>query len=120
MLLTTAAKQLTILLALLCAANAPARAADAEYIGTWGDDAAHCAIPQDLEGAPYIFGPGGYGQHEAHCTFEKITPKGSMWSLAAACPVEGDTQPQDFTLSVSGGKLTWTDAIGTKNMICCT
>ena len=59
MLATTAAKQLTILLALLCAANAPARAADAEYIGTWGNDAAHCAIPQDQEGAPCVFGPGG-------------------------------------------------------------
>ena len=43
-----------------------------------------------------------------------------MWAMAAECSVEGDTQTQDFTLSVSGCKLTWTDATGTKNMIRCT
>ncbi len=101
------------------AAITPARAADAEFIGTWGDDAAHCAIPQDQEGAPYLFGPGGYDQHEAHCTFKKISPKDGAWTIAAECSVEGDTQPQDFTLSVSGGKLTWTDATGTSSMIRC-
>lgn len=105
------------------AAISPARAADAGYIGTWGNDAAHCAIPQDQEGAPYVFGPGGYDQHEAHCTFKKITPNGGTWTIAAECSVEGDVQPQDFTLSVSGsasgGKLTWTDATGTSQMIRC-
>lgn len=105
------------------AAITPARAAGAEYIGTWGNDAAHCAIPQDQEGAPYVIAPGGYDQHEAHCTFKKITPKGGAWMIAAECSVEGDVQPQDFTLSVSGsasgGKLTWTDATGTSTMIRC-
>ncbi len=116
---TRANRQLTLLLVFYSAATPSVRAADAAYTGTWGTNAAHCEIPQDQEGAPYVIRPRGYDQHEAHCTFTRITPKSGAWTIEAECTVEGDTQPQEFTLSVSGGKLTWTDATGTTQMIRC-
>ncbi len=116
---TRANRKLTLLLVFCGVAVPAARAGDAAYTGTWGTNAAHCAIPQDQEGAPYVINPRGYDQHEAHCTFTRIAPKGGAWTIAAECTVEGDTQPQDITLTVSGGKLTWTDLTGTTQMVRC-
>lgn len=115
------AKRPALLTVLFSAAAAalPALAADAPYAGTWGTDAAQCKIAQNAEGAPYVITKVGYDQHEAHCTFKSVKPDGSAFKIAAECSVEGDTQPQNFTLSVSGDTLTWTGGPGATKLIRC-
>ena len=120
---TKAAAAFAVLLLPLTAPSpspaADSRAADAAYAGTWGVDAAQCKLPQDAEGAPYVFTKDGYNQHEAHCTFKSVTAEGTAFKIAAECSVEGDTQPQDFTLTVAGSTLTWADTTGALELIRC-
>ena len=94
-------------------------AADAAYVGTWGMAADQCKLPQDAEGAPFLFAKDRYDQHEAHCTFKSVTPEGAAFKIAAECSVEGDTQPQDFTVTVSGNTLTWSDGTGALDLTRC-
>ncbi len=93
------------------------------YVGTWGSDAAQCALTQDAEGAPYVFAIDRYDQHEAHCAFKSIsnppTPQTNSWVVVAECSVEGDTQTQDFTLIVEGDVLTWADSSGALDLMRC-
>ena len=94
-------------------------AADATYVGTWGMDPEQCKLPQDAEGAPFLFAKDRYDQHEAHCTFKSVTPEGAAYKIAAECSVEGDTQAQDFTVTVSGNTLSWSDGTGALDLIRC-
>ena len=97
----------------------PGYAADVAFAGTWGQDAAHCKLAQDAEGAPFVFSKSGYDQHEAHCTFKSVTASGGVFNIAAECSVEGDSQPQDFTLTVASDTMAWSDATGTFDLIRC-
>ena len=105
------------------ASSAVATAESLAYVGTWGADPAQCALAQDAEGAPYVFGPNRYDQHEAHCAFKSIskppTPQTNSWVVAAECLVEGDMQTQDFTLIVEGDTLTWADSSGALDLMRC-
>lgn len=76
------------------------------YVGTWAEDAAGCAAPQELQGAPHIFTADGFDQHEAHCTFVSAVPlSATEWRVGAQCTVEGDEQNTAFNLSVDGDTL---------------
>lgn len=86
-------------------AATPASTAEA-YLGTWAIDAAGCSIPQEAEGAPYVFHADGYDQHEAHCTWANVQDiSASAWRIAAACQVEGDEASLGFDISVEGDTL---------------
>ncbi|MGD9980754.1 MAG: hypothetical protein AB7H66_04600 [Hyphomonadaceae bacterium] len=77
------------------------------FVGTWAADAASCAIPQEQQGAPHVFGPDNYNQHEAHCTYatvEETSP--NTWHINAACSVEGDEQSSSWDLAVDGDTMT--------------
>jgi len=89
-----------------------ANAAQPAFVGTWGRDAAQCAVPQELQGAPMVFAKDRYDQHEAHCSFSKVSGKAPGWKISASCLVEGDRQAFDFRLSVHGEALTMTDEFG--------
>jgi hypothetical protein len=92
-------------------ASVASKAAASSFAGTWGADAAECGVPQDMQGAPMILTEAGYDQHEAHCSFTKVTPKGaSAWSVAGTCSVEGDEQEMAWDLSVAGDTLTIMDS----------
>jgi hypothetical protein len=115
-LTTTARTVITLVFSLLSQTSI---AGDAPYSGTWGMHSAQCQLAQDAEGAPYVFSKDGYNQHEAHCSFKSVTPEGPAFKIAAECSVEGDTQPQDFTITVSGNTLTWSDGTGALELIRC-
>ncbi|HET9231308.1 MAG TPA: hypothetical protein VFO00_08460 [Vitreimonas sp.] len=81
--------------------------APAPFAGTWAEDVAGCAIPQESQGAPYVFTIDRYDQHEAHCSFSNVVAVGeNEWRIGAACTVEGDEQRTAFDLSLDGDVLT--------------
>lgn len=96
---------------------APAKAND--FAGTWGADAAQCAVPQDQQNAPMIITDKGFDQHETHCAFTNIETTEGAWKVQAACSVEGDEQPAEFTLSVKDDTLTMSDEAGNTNLVRC-
>jgi hypothetical protein len=112
-------------LALLLAAAAlalaiePIRAEDAPYIGTWALDIATCKTPQDSQDAPLVIAKDHYDQHEVHCSFKSVTPEDSDYKISGDCMVEGNPQAYDFTLTVSGDTLTFTDEAGARDFLRC-
>jgi|GEM_PF-3254855 len=88
------------------ASSDTAKPAAISFAGTWGSDAAQCAVPQDMQGAPMILTEVGYDQHEAHCSFTKVTPSGDgQWKVEGTCSVEGDEQTMAWDMSVAGDTL---------------
>lgn len=76
------------------------------YVGTWAVNAADCAIPQEQQGAPYVFHSDGFDQHEAHCTWANVQDIGAnAWRIAAACSVEGDEASLGWDISVDGDTM---------------
>ena len=98
---------------------APARADDAAYVGTWSLDPANCAAGQESESAPLVIAKDRYDQHESHCAFKSVAPQGSDWKIAAECTAEGAPLSYDFTLTVSGDTLTFTDSGGARDFLRC-
>jgi hypothetical protein len=60
-----------------------------------------------------------YDQHEVHCTFKSVDAKESDYKIAGDCTVEGNAQSYDFTLTVSGDTLTFTDEAGARDFLRC-
>lgn len=86
-------------------ASSALQAADPAYVGTWGDDAAQCKNSQETSDAPLMITAKGYDQHETHCSFVSVSPKGNGWMMKAKCSVEGDAQTETLEMSVSNDKL---------------
>ena len=84
------------------------------YIGTWASNPSHCKFGQEHENAPMIVTAEGYDQHETHCSFSNLREKGAIWTLTAACAVEGDTQRVQLVLAVPDGRLTIRDQFGSR------
>lgn len=100
-------------------AAAPAHAADPAYVGTWATDLAQCKVDQGRIEAPLVLKKDGYDQHETHCSFKSADGADGDWKVSADCTVEGNAQPYDFTLTVSGDTLTFTDETGTRDLLRC-
>ena len=90
----------------------PALAQSSAYIGTWASDPAQCRVGQEEENAPMIMRRDGYDQHETHCRFTSVAPKGAAWNVRARCTVEGSNMNLNLTLSVAGDRLTVRDEHG--------
>jgi hypothetical protein len=90
----------------------PALAQSPAYAGTWASEPAQCRVGQEEENAPMVMRRDGYDQHEAHCRFTSVSPKGAGWSVRARCVVEGNNVNVNLTLAVSGDRLTVRDARG--------
>jgi len=101
------------------ALDAPAWADDAPYVGTWSLDPANCQTGQESENAPLVIAKDRYDQHESHCAFKSVAGKDSDWKFAAECTAEGDPLAYDFTLTVSGDTLTFTDTGGARDFLRC-
>ena len=114
-------RRLALLLAAAALALAiePIRAEDASYIGTWALDIANCKTPQDSQDAPLVIAKDHYDQHEVHCSFKSVTPKDSDYKISGDCMIEGNPQAYDFTLTVSGDTLTFTDEAGARDFLRC-
>lgn len=93
--------------------------AEPGYVGTWASDLAQCKVGQDRQEAPLVFSKDGYDQYETHCRFKSAEPSDSDWKVSADCTVEGNAQPYDFTLTVSGDTLTLTDDTGARDLLRC-
>jgi hypothetical protein len=89
------------------------------YVGTWALDIANCQTPQDSQDAPLVIAKDRYDQHEVHCTFRSVDAKESDYKIAGDCTVEGNAQSYDFTLTVSGDTLTFTDEAGARDFLRC-
>ena len=90
------------------------------FAGTWGVDQAQCKIPQDLAEAPIILTDKGYDQHEAHCTFTKVTSTGAgSWKVEEACSVEGNEQSDTMELAMKGDTLTINPGPNAKPLVRC-
>jgi hypothetical protein len=100
-------------------AIAPARAGDAPYVGTWALELGNCGAGQESQEAPLVIAKDRYDQHEAHCTFKSVAEKGGDFKISADCTVEGNAQAHDFTLTVSGDTLTFTDEAGSHDFLRC-
>jgi hypothetical protein len=103
--------------ALLSAASAHAE--DPAFVGTWSLDPVNCSAGQETQNAPLVIAKDRYDQHESHCTFKSVEAKDSDWKIAADCTVEGSATPYDFTLTVSGDTLTFTDSGGARDLLRC-
>jgi hypothetical protein len=102
--------------ALLCLpiTSETATAQTPEYVGTWAARAAQCRLGQESQDAPMIIKRDRYDQHEAHCIFKSVRKQGQVWTILSECEVEGDKQNHNFTLQVSGNRLTIRDEIATR------
>jgi len=100
-------------------ASASALAADPAYVGTWASDLAQCKVPQERQEAPLVLSKDGYDQYETHCKFTSVEGADSDWKVKSDCTVEGNAQPYDFTLTVSGDTLTVTDETGSRDLLLC-
>ena len=111
--------RLAITIAALAVASLPLRADDAPYVGTWALNVANCKVPQESLDAPLVIAKDRYDQHEVHCTFKSVTGKDGDHKVAGDCLVEGNQQAYDFTLTVSGDTLTFTDEAGARDFLRC-
>lgn len=109
----------TAALAALTFAAASAHAETPSYVGTWASDLAQCKVPQDRPEAPLVIEEKRFDQHETHCTFKSAEGADDEWQVKADCQVEGNREPYDFTLTVSGDTLTVTDEAGTRDLLRC-
>jgi hypothetical protein len=48
-----------------------------------------------------------------------VTPRDGDYKVAGDCQVEGNQQAYDFTLTVSGDTLTFTDEAGARDFLRC-
>lgn len=109
---------LTLVAASLLAC-APARAEAPAYVGTWASDIAQCQVEQDRPEAPLVLKEKRFDQHETHCTFKSVSGEMNDWNVKADCKVEGNSEPYDFMLTVSGNTLTITDEAGGRDLLRC-
>jgi hypothetical protein len=112
-------RTLIMALALAVLAAVPTRAEDLGFVGKWSLDPADCGAPQESEKAPLVIAKDRYDQHESHCTFKSVQRKDSDWKVTSDCLVEGSGTPYDFTLTVSGDTLTFTDSGGARDFLRC-
>jgi hypothetical protein len=94
-------------------------AAGAGYPGTWATDLAQCKVGQERQEAPLVLTEKGYDQHETHCAFKSVDGGEGEWKVKSDCTVEGNAEPYDFTLTVSGDTLTVTDEAGSRDLLRC-
>ena len=107
-----------LLIAALLGAGA-ARADDPPFVGKWSLDPNYCSTGQEDQNAPLVIAKDRYDQHEVHCTFKSINAKDGDYKVAGDCMVEGNAQAYDFTLTVSGDTLTFTDEAGARDFLRC-
>ncbi|MDQ8700519.1 hypothetical protein [Hyphomicrobium sp. LHD-15] len=100
-------------------ASASAHAADPAYVGTWASDLGQCKVAQERQEAPLVLSKDGYDQHETHCKFKSVDGADGEWKVKSDCTVEGNAEPYDFTLTVSGDTLTVTDEAGSRDLLAC-
>lgn len=99
---------------------APARADEAPtYVGTWSLEPTNCAAAQESENAPLVIAKDHYDQHESHCTFKSVEGGNGEWKIGSECTVAGSPTPYDFSLTVSGDTLTFTDSGGPRDFLRC-
>lgn len=98
---------------------APAVAEDPAFVGTWSLDPTHCGVAQENENAPLIIAKDRYDQHESHCAFKAVEGANGEWKIASECNIEGSPTPYDFSLTLSGDTLTFTDSGGPRDFLRC-
>ncbi|MEI9899530.1 MAG: hypothetical protein WDN31_04625 [Hyphomicrobium sp.] len=108
-----------LLLATIALAG-PARAEDAAFVGTWSLDPANCgAGAGERERAVGHRQGTATTSTRATARSKSIEGGGGEWKLASECTAEGSATPYDFSLTVSGDTLTFTDSGGPRDFLRC-
>jgi len=98
---------------------AATRADDAPYVGAWALVLDSRGVEQASPDAPMLVAEDHYDQHETHCAFTSVEARNGAFEISAECTVAGDTQTQQFTLSVAGDTLTFADETGARDFLRC-
>ncbi len=105
---------------LIVIAAIPAHAGDAApYVGVWVLELRNCGEAQSSPNAPMLIAEGYYDQRDTHCTFRSVVRKGGDFRISADCSVAGSKKAAEFTLTVSGDTLTFTDESGARDFLRC-
>jgi len=104
---------------LLTLSMGAAAADDPAFVGKWSLDPANCNAGQETESAPLVIARDRYDQHESHCAFKSVEGGNGEWKFASECTVEGSAMPYDFSLTLSGDTLTFTDSGGQRDFLRC-
>jgi hypothetical protein len=97
--------------------GAAAEAKDLAYVGKWAKTKAACAKPSDTLDAPTIIKARSYDQLETHCNFTSVNNQQFGWRAKARCSVEGSTQIDTLTMTVTGTTLTYRWGQGGKSHV---
>jgi hypothetical protein len=84
-----------------------AQAKEPAYVGKWAKTTAACKKPSDTLDAPTVLKARSYDQFETHCDFTSVSNQIFRWRAKVRCSVEGSTQIDTLTMSVSGRTLTY-------------
>ena len=84
-----------------------AQAKDPAYVGKWAKTTAACKKPSDTLDAPTVLKARSYDQVETHCDFTSVANQIFRWRAKVRCSVEGNTQVDTLTMTVTGRTLTY-------------
>lgn len=115
---TPNARTAVLLIAAILLAS-PTRSEEQPFVGKWSLDPSNCGAGQESENAPLIIAKDRYDRHESHCTFKSVQPGDGEWKITSECSAEGSPTPYDFSLTVSGDTLTFTDSGGPRDFLRC-
>jgi hypothetical protein len=96
-----------VLATTLVTISGAAQAKDPAYVGKWAKTTAACKKPSDTLDAPTVLKARSYDQFETHCDFTSVANQIFRWRAKVRCSVEGSTQTDTLTMSVSGKTLTY-------------
>lgn len=108
-------------LALIMIATAlPALAAkDVPYVGIWSEELRNCGAAPASPESPMLIAKRRYDQYLTHCEFKSIEEKAGGFNISADCTVNEAKLTQQFTLTVSGDTLTFTDETSARDLQRC-
>jgi hypothetical protein len=105
------------LAASVTAISSAAQAQNPAYVGKWAKTTAACKKPSDTLDAPTVLKARSYDQFETHCDFTSVAHQIFRWRAKVRCSVEGSTQTDTLTMTVSGKTLTYRWGQGGKSQV---
>jgi hypothetical protein len=87
------------------------------YVGIWAENQKLCVpdgdrVPIDIREKEIIF-------YESACSFQSMLHDRATWNVKAECSGEGETWTDDFRITVSGDKLTFSRGDEEKQYVRC-
>jgi len=107
-------------LSLVVVATLPVDAGDdTPYVGVWSLELRNCGAEESSPDAPMLIAEDRYDQYQTHCEFNSVEAKGGGFKISADCTIGDAKMTQEFTLTVSGDALTFTEETGARDYLRC-